>query len=206
MGLNNWTMTACSSDGYLMSAPVRVTAEHLAGLPVPETLIELRAFSDDAQENKTTRILPGAARAAARLAWPTLCGADAVTGLPVILVIQAGALRYELERLASVTRADLEPVDADNADAIRAAWAGPRAWLSRIVSERRALRVQYCGEGRTAEGQIFPRFRLALVGADAAAGYREAWLEDAAAARRTVTAAPVALLEAEAPATDPIPF
>jgi hypothetical protein len=74
------------------------------------------------------------------------------------------------------------------------------------VSERRALRVQYCGEGRTAEGQIFPRFRLALVGADAAAGYREAWLEDAAAARRTVTAAPVALLEAEAPATDPIPF
>lgn len=206
MGLNQWTMSACAADGYTMSAPVRVTAEHLAALPVPETLIELRAFAEDAQENKTKRILPGASRAAARLAWPTLCGADAVTGLPVILVVQAGALRYELERLAGVTRPELEPVDADNADAIRNGWAGARAWLSRVVTERRALRVQYCGEGRTAEGQTFPRFRLALVGPEAAAGYREAWLEDAAAARRAAPPAPVALLESDAPPADPIPF
>ena len=205
MSLSNWTMNACASDAYHMSAPVRVTAEHLNALPVPETLLELRAFATDEQENKTKRVLPGAARAAARLAWPALSGLDAVTGLPVMLVVQAGALRYELERLSGLTRSDFDPVDADG-DLLNT-WPKLRAWVSGIISERRALRVQYCGEGRTAEGQTFPRFRLALVGADAAAGYRAAWLEDAAATRAAAPASlalPAPVLEAE-PA-DPIPF
>ena len=205
MSLSTWTMNACSADAYHMSAPVRITAEHLAALPIPETLLELRAFSSDDQENKTKRVLPGAARAAARLAWPCLSGMDAVTGLPVVLVVQAGALRYELERLSGLTRTDFDPCDADGD--LMGAWSKLRAWVSGIITERRALRVQYCGEGRTAEGQVFPRFRLALVGHEAAAGYRAAWLEDAAATRAAAPAAlalPAPVVEAE-PA-DPIPF
>jgi hypothetical protein len=58
----------------------------------------------------------------------------------------------------------------------------------------------------TKDGQPFPRFRLALVGVAAAAGYRAAWLSDATALR---AAAPQQLLAApsddDAP-SDPIPF
>lgn len=201
MGLNQWTVAQSAAGQYQLSAPVRITAEHLAALPVPETLITLSAFAADAQDNKTKRLLPGQARPSARLSWPVLLGLDALSGLPVQLTIQAGALRFELERLAQLDRTKLDPVDESAADQ---SWPELRAWVSRVVSEQRALRVCYLGTGTTADGQAFPRFRLALVAAAAADDYRAAWLDDAAQVARVAPAA-VAQLVSDAP-SDPIPF
>lgn len=201
MGLNQWTVSQSAAGQYQLSAPVRITAEHLAALPVPETMITLSAFAADAQDNKTKRLLPGQARPSARLSWPVLLGLDALSGLPVQLTIQAGALRFELERLAQLDRVKLDPVDESAADQ---SWPELRAWVSRVVSEQRALRVCYLGTGTTADGQAFPRFRLALVAAAAADDYRAAWLDDASQVARVAPAA-VAQLVSDAP-SDPIPF
>lgn len=201
MGLNNWTMAQSAAGAYQLSAPVRITAEHLAALPVPETLIVLSAFGVDAQENKTKRLLPGQARPSARLCWPVLLGLDALSGLPVQLTIQAGALRFELERLAQLDRPKLDPVDESGADQ---GWADLRGWVSAQVSAQRALRVCYLGQATTADGQVFPRFRLALVAAAAADDYRAAWLDDASQVARVAPAA-VAQITSDAP-SDPIPF
>jgi len=201
MGLNQWTVFQSAAGQYQLSAPVRITAEHLAALPVPETLITLSAFAADAQDNKTKRLLPGQARPSARLSWPVLLGLDALSGLPVQLTIQAGALRFELERLAQLDRTKLDPVDESAADQ---SWPELRAWVARVVSEQRALRVCYLGTGTTADGQTFPRFRLALVAAAAADDYRAAWLDDAAQVARVAPVA-VAQLVSDAP-SDPIPF
>jgi hypothetical protein len=204
MSLTQWTMDSCANGAYTLSAPARITAEHLAQLPIPETLFRIDGLTSDAQENKTKRILSGESRAAARLAWPALVGADLVTGIPSMIVIQSGALRFEFERLLSVERAKLDPVNADAPHDL--AWPELRAWILTQFEARAALRVQYLGQGMTKEGQPFPRFRLALVGAAAAAGYRAAWLLDATALR---AAAPQHLLAApsddDAP-SDPIPF
>jgi hypothetical protein len=89
MGLNQWTVAQSAAGEYQLSAPVRITAEHLGALPVPETLITLSAFGVDTQDNKTKRLLPGQARPSARLSWPVLLGLDALSGLPVQLTIQA---------------------------------------------------------------------------------------------------------------------
>lgn len=207
MGLSHFFASVSESGALKLASAVRINAEHLRGLKGPsQTMIVIEKADVDVQENKTRRILPGAARPAARLAWPAIYGRDALSGLPCVLVVQAGALRYEVEKLASLTRQELDAADGDAAPG-NLAFASFGLWVAKLAQDGAGLVVWYEGEAKTADGQVFPRFRLAVVdrGADKIAEYRAAWYDDARAVAEE--AAPVPVAELAAPeSSDPIPF
>ena len=207
MGLSHFFATASETGALKLASAVRINAEHLRGLKGPsQTMIVVEKADVDVQENKTRRILPGAARPAARLAWPAIHGRDALSGLPCVLVVQAGALRYEIEKLASLTRQELDAADGDAAPG-NLAFASFGLWVQKLAPDGAGLVVWYEGDAKTADGQVFPRFRLAVVdrGADKIAEYRAAWYDDARAVAEE--AAPVPVAELAAPeSSDPIPF
>jgi hypothetical protein len=210
MSLSSFLSRESEAGDLVLASAVRIGADHLRGLKGPaQTLVSVEGLDLDIQENKTRRILPGASRPNARLAWPAIKGKDALSGLPCIIVIQAGALRYEVEKLARLERGELEPIDPD-ASTGGIAFALLNTWISGLVTAKAGLLIWFEGEGKTQDGQIFPRFRLAVVknGADKLADYRAAWLADARALEAAAPApAPVAALDVEpAPAADPIPF
>jgi hypothetical protein len=196
MSLSHFFAVASESGALTLASAVRINADHLRALKGPsQTMIVIERADVDVQDNKTRRILPGAARPAARLAWPAIHGRDALSGLPCVLVIQAGALRYEVEKLANVTRPELDAVDADgNTGAL--AFASFGAWVSKLAAEGAGLVVWFEGEAKTADGQAFPRYRLAVVqkGAEKVVDYRAAWYDDA---RATEDAAPPPVVVAE---------
>ena len=208
MSLSSFLSRESEAGDLVLASAVRIGADHLRGLKGPaQTLVAVEGLELDIQENKTRRILPGASRANARLGWPSIKGKDALSGLPCVIVIQAGALRYEVEKLARLERAELEPIDPD-ANAGGVPFGGLNTWISGLIESKAGLLIWYEGEGKTQDGQVFPRFRLAIVkgGAEKLADYRAAWLADARALEAAAPA-PVAAPDVEpAPAADPIPF
>ncbi|NBW38755.1 MAG: hypothetical protein EBR30_27785 [Cytophagia bacterium] len=117
MSLSAFLSKESEAGDLVLASAVRIGADHLRGLKGPaQTLVAVEGLDLDIQENKTRRILPGASRPNARLAWPAIKGKDALSGLPCIIVIQAGALRYaralEAAAPAPVAALDVEPAPA----------------------------------------------------------------------------------------------
>jgi hypothetical protein len=198
-----------AAEGKLeLASSLRISAEYLAGLKGPsQTLITIEGFGHELQKNKQDRLPPGSSRAPRDLAWPVIRGRDALSGLPCVLVIQAAAVRVELERMIGAQVPAFEPVDGDKPIDAGKAWEAAATAIGGWATESRNLWLSYEGRGKTSKGE-FDRIRLALVGGGAAelVAYREAWIADARELRAEAAQVPAALIAEEPAATDPIPF
>lgn len=206
MSLSNYFGAKANTGGLALASSLRITADYLAGLRGPsQTLILIEGFGAELQKNKQDRIPAGSARAPRDLAWPTIRGRDALSGLPCVLVVQAASVRVELERLINSPVPAFEPADGDKNPIHAETWPAAHAAITAWAAEGQNLWINFEGRGRTAKGE-FDRLRLGLIagGAEELARYRAAWQSDA----RDIAAeapAPVALIAEEAP-SDPIPF
>lgn len=205
MSLSNYFGNKATAGGLALASSLRITADYLSGLRGPsQTLIMIEGFGSEAQKNKQDRIPAGCSRAPRDLAWPTIRGRDALSGLPCVLVVQAASVRVELERLIGAAAPAFEPADGDktviNADTWPEAYKAITAW----AAEGQNLWISFEGRGKTAKGE-FDRLRLGLVagGAEELARYRAAWASDA---RDIAAEAPAALIAEEPASNDPIPF
>jgi hypothetical protein len=204
MSLGNFFGAEHAAGNLSLASRLRITADHLAGLHGPaQTMLRVTGVSWETQENKMGRALTLGARPPRDLAFPALEGTDALSGLPAMLVLQAGSLTYEAARLMDMDRSAFGPFDAETLSEDQRAKL--RSGLSPLLDD--GLVVMYEGEGEK-DGKVFARYRLARVRCDdtTAQRYAQAWRADASSAPKALEQnKPLQLEGPEAP-TDPVPF
>jgi len=204
MSLGNFFGQEHAAGNLSLASRLRITADYLAGLHGPaQTMLKVTGVSWENQENKMGRALTLSARPPRDLAFPVLEGTDALSGLPAMLVLQAGSLTYEAARMMNMDRAAFGPFDAETLSEDQKAKL--QDGLSPLIGE--GIVLMYEGEGQK-DGKSFARYRLARVKCDdtTVQRYAQAWRADAAHSPKALEQNKPLQLEGPDEPTDPIPF
>ena len=198
MSLNDFFSGELAKGNLAVSSELRIDAGHLRALDgAPQTMIRVDSAGFDVQRNKDLKKLPGEKGVSSRHAWAALIGVDALSGLPARLVIQSGALVYEMGQLLGVSQDDavsaFGPVGDPGPD------AHPTALLDAFAPQADGTRcylVVHAGPNAVkvvgGKEQTFPTYKLTVIrSADSTImeRYREAWRADARSMRGVQVAA-----------------
>jgi len=196
MSLNDFFSTELARNNLRVSSELRIDAAHLRALDgAHQTMLRVDGVVWDSQRNKDLKKLPGEKGVSSRHAWAALVGVDALSGLPARLVIQSGALIYEMGQILGIGHDEavsaFSPVGDPGAD------ARPSPYLDVFLptsseggSIVRSYIVVHAGPDaqKVVQGkaQVFPTFKLTCIRTDDTTvmeRYREAWRADARSMR-----------------------
>ena len=208
MSLGTFFQSQNAAGNLELASRLRISAEHLRGLNGPaQTMLRVTGVTWETQANKQNRALAVGQRPPRDLSFPALEGTDAITGLPALLVLQAGSLTYECARLVSADRSLFGPFDSESLNVETSVRLNEA--LDVLVNS--GLVVIYEGEGEK-DGKTFARYRLIQVvecADETVRAYVDAWHADARAhfTRPAITQGEPLQepLQLDPPA-DPIPF
>ncbi len=202
MSLNDFFSTELAKGNLAVSSELRIDAAYLRSQDgAHQTMLRVDGVAFDAQKNKDLKKLPGEKGVSSRHAWAALVGVDALSGLPARLVIQSGALIYEMGQLLGIGHDEavsaFAPIGDPGADAhptaLLDAFAPTNAATGAPVV--RSYLVIHAGPDavKVVQGkeQTFPTYKLTCIRTDdptVMERYRDAWRADARSMRGAVVA------------------